>query len=235
MTRARIFASLLPLAFAVAGLGAVASLGAHADEAPHVVPAPAQAAPASSSHTLVLGGGCFWGVQGVFEHVRGVTRSVAGYSGGSPANATYEEVSTGTTGHAESVSITYDPAVVDEGKLLQIYFSVVADPTERDRQGPDTGTQYRSVVFAQSTAEAEFVRRYIASLDTAHAFARPIATTVEPFHGFNRAETYHQDFLARNPDDGYIAINDIPKVNALRTLFPAQYDARPVLVANSGS
>ena len=229
MTRAWLLAALLPIAVAFAGVGA------RADNAPHVVPAPNGAAPASSTRTLVVAGGCFWGVQGVFEHVRGVTKAVAGYSGGLPSTATYEEVSTGTTGHAESVSITYDPAVIDEGTLLQIYFSVVLDPTEKDRQGPDEGTQYRSAVFAQSGPEAAYVRRYIAALDVAHAFAGPIATDVEPFRGFSRAESYHQDYLVRNPGSDYIAINDAPKVEALRTLFPQRYDAHPVLVDSSGS
>lgn len=229
MNRFWLLAALLPLGLAVG------RVGARADDAPHVVPPPAAAAPASATRTLVVAGGCFWGVQGVFEHVRGVTRAVAGYSGGSPATATYDEVSTGTTGHAESVRITYDPAVIGEGALLQIYFSVALDPTEHDRQGPDEGTQYRSAVFAQSKPEADYVRGYIASLDAAHVFAAPIATRVEPFHGFTPAETYHQDYLVRNPDSDYIAINDIPKVAALRTLFPARYDAKPVLVENSGS
>lgn len=228
MNRAWLLAGLVPLALAFAGVGA------RADNTPHVVPAPAGAPPAST-RTLVLAGGCFWGVQGVFEHVHGVTKAVAGYSGGLPSTATYEEVSTGTTGHAESVSIHYDPAVVDEGTLLQIYFSVVLDPTEHDRQGPDEGTQYRSAVFAQSPAEADYVRRYIASLDAAHAFSAPIATKVEPFRGFTPAETYHQDYLVRNPGSDYIAINDMPKVDALRTLFPKRYDVRPVLTENSGS
>ncbi len=229
MNRAWLLAALLPLGLAFAGVGA------RADDAPHVVPAPIGTMPASPTRTLVVAGGCFWGVQGVFEHVRGVTRAVAGYSGGLPSTATYEEVSTGTTGHAESVSITYDPAVIDEGALLQIYFSVVLDPTEHDRQGPDEGTQYRSAVFAQSPAEAGYVRGYIASLDAAHVYAAPIATKVESFRGFTRAETYHQDYLVRNPDSDYIAVNDMPKVDALRTLFPKRYDDKPVLVENSGS
>ncbi len=227
MNRAWLLAAILPLALAGAG--------ARADDAPHVVPAPIGTAPVASTRTLVVAGGCFWGVQGVFEHVRGVTKAVAGYSGGSPSTATYEEVSTGTTGHAESVSITYDPAVIDEGALLQIYFSVVLDPTEHDRQGADEGTQYRSAVFAQSKTEADYVRGYIASLDAAHVYAAPIATKVEPFHGFNRAETYHQDYLVRNPDSDYIAVNDMPKVDALRTLFPKRYDDKPVMAENSGS
>ena len=229
MNRAWLLAALLPLGLVFAGVGA------RADNAPHVVPAPIGTTPALPTRTLVVAGGCFWGVQGVFEHVRGVTKAVAGYSGGLPSTATYEEVSTGTTGHAESVSITYDPAVIDEGALLQIYFSVVLDPTEHDRQGPDEGTQYRSAVFAQSPAEADYVRGYIASLDAAHVYAAPIATKVEPFRGFTRAETYHQDYLVRNPDSDYIAVNDMPKVDALRTLFPRRYDDKPVLVQNSGS
>ena len=230
MKRTLWVAAVLPLAALAFAMPRV-----HADETPHVVPAPAGAAPASASRTLVVAGGCFWGVQGVFEHVRGVKEAEAGYSGGQPSTATYEQVSTGTTGHAESVRITYDPKVISEGTLLQIYFSVALDPTEHDRQGPDEGTQYRSAVFAQSPADAAFVHGYIASLDQQHAFAAPIATDVEAFRSFTPAETYHQDFLVRNPDDAYIAINDLPKVAALRTLFPARYDATPVTVESSGS
>lgn len=230
MKRSLAVVAVLPLAALAFAIPRV-----HADETPHMVAAPTGAVPASATHTLVLSGGCFWGVQGVFEHVRGVTKAVAGYSGGQPSTATYEQVSTGTTGHAETVRIAYDPKVITEGKLLQIYFSVATDPTEKDRQGPDEGTQYRSTVFAQSPAEAAYVHGYIAALDKAHAFARPVATDVERFASFTPAETYHQDFLARNPEDPYIQINDLPKVAALRMLFPTEYAASPVMVGTSGS
>ena len=222
------------LAPAMLAAAACTAVGARAAESPHVVAAPADAAPASPTHTLVVAGGCFWGVQGVFEHVRGVTRAVAGYSGGTP-NVGYEEVSTGATGNAESVSITYDPAVVSEGKLLQIFFSVVLDPTTVNRQGPDEGTQYRSVVFTHSPAEADYVRRYIAALDASHAYAAPVATAVDPYKGFTEAEGYHQNFLVRHPENDYIVINDQPKVAALQSLFPASYTSQPVLVSTSGS
>lgn len=206
---------------------------ARADDV-RVVPKPALAAPAGEA-SLTLSGGCFWGIQGVFEHVRGVTRAVAGYTGGSADTATYEQVSTGATGHAESVQITYDPRVIDAGRLLQIFFSVALDPTETDRQGPDEGSQYRSEVWAADPAQAQFARRYIAELDAAHVFPAPIATRVDTLHGFYPAESYHQDYLVRNPDSEYIAINDAPKVAALQKLFPADYVARPVLVNASGS
>ncbi len=184
--------------------------------------------------TVVLAGGCFWGVQGVFEHVRGVTRAVAGYAGGSADTARYETVSTGATGHAESVQVTFDPARVSYAKILQIFFSVALDPTEVNRQGPDGGTQYRSEVFVTDDEEGEVARRYIASLDAAHVFARPIATRVETLRGFYPAEAHHQDYLVRNPDSGYIATFDLPKVAALQRLFPSQYSPAPVLVGPTG-
>ena len=179
--------------------------------------------------TAVLAGGCFWGVQGVFEHVRGVGRVVAGYSGGAANTAEYETVSDGATGHAESVQITYDPAQISYGQILRIFFSVALDPTEVDRQGPDTGTQYRSEIFYDTPEQEQIARAYIAQLDQAHAFVRPIATRVDPLTGFYPAEAYHQDYLVRNPSNPYIVINDLPKVNDLRRLFPDSYAAQPVL------
>jgi len=224
-------AAILSLVFGVT------ALGARAEEDPRLVPAPAQAMPASGNGpaTLTVSGGCFWGVQGVFEHVRGVRRAVAGYAGGAADTATYDQVSDGDTGHAESVQVTYDPAVVSRARLLQIFFSVALDPTEHDRQGPDEGTQYRSEIWTTSAAEAVETRAYIAQLDKAHLFGRPIATRVDRLPGFYRAEGYHQDFLARNPDNGYIAVNDMPKVEALKRLFPADYVAAPVLAGASAS
>ena len=207
-----------------------------AEEPPHLVPAPTQApaheaadAPAGSLQTITVSGGCFWGVQGVFEHVKGVRRAVSGYAGGSADTAQYETVSTGSTGHAESVQVTYDPGQVSLGRLLQIFFSVALDPTQRDAQGPDTGSQYRSEVWTTTPAQAAAARAYIAQLDAAHAFAAPIATRVDPLPGFYAAEGYHQDYLAHNPDAPYIAINDMPKVEALRRLFPQDYAVTPVL------
>lgn len=185
----------------------------------------------ASSEVAVLAGGCFWGQQGLFEHVKGVTKVVAGYSGGQRGTARYPLVSTGTTGHAESVQITFDPHQVTFGQILRIYFSVAHDPTEVDRQGPDEGTQYRSEIFAASPEQEATARAYIAQLDAAHVFAAPIATEVEPLKGFYPAEDYHQDYLFQNPDASYIRINDLPKIEALKQVWPDFYRARPVLLA----
>jgi peptide-methionine (S)-S-oxide reductase len=182
------------------------------------------------SESAVFAGGCFWGVQGVFQHVKGVANAVSGYAGGEASTAQYETVSTGDTGHAESVRVTFDPHQVTYGKLLQIYFSVAHDPTELNRQGPDTGTQYRSEVFAASPDQARIAKAYVAELNQAHAFDAAIVTKIEPLKGFYPAEAYHQDFLVRNPTYPYIAINDLPKVAALKRLFPDQYRPDPVLV-----
>jgi peptide-methionine (S)-S-oxide reductase len=196
----------------------------------HVVPAPAVDAPAAKGpQTVVLAGGCFWGVQGVFEHVKGVQRAVAGYAGGKPDTAQYETVSTGETGHAESVQVTYDPAQISFGKILQIYFSVVTDPTELNRQGPDEGTQYRSDVFATTPAQMQVAQAYIAQLDAAHAYPGRIVTRVDMLPGFYPAEAYHQDFLENNPSYPYIVVNDMPKVAALKALFPAIYTDKATL------
>ncbi len=199
-------------------------------EQPHLVPAPAlDARPADAPQTAVLSGGCFWGVQGVFEHVKGVTRVLAGYSGGRAATAEYEIVSTGTTGHAESVQITYDPHQISYGQILRIFFSVALDPTMKDAQGPDQGTQYRSEIFAATPEQAQIAKAYIAQLDAAHSFAAPIATRVDPLRAFYPAEAYHQDFLELHPDYPYIAYNDMPKVAALKALFPDWYTVQPRL------
>ena len=221
--------------FAAGGSAAVllATLALHAPargaEGVHVVPAPAMDMPAASApQTAVLSGGCFWGVQGVFEHVRGVQRVLAGYSGGKAATADYETVSTGMTGHAESVQITYDPKQISYGKILQIFFSVALDPTMKDAQGPDSGTQYRSEVFAANADQTRVARAYIAQLDGAHAYPAPIATRVDALTGFYPAEAYHQDFLETHPDYPYIVFNDMPKVAALKALFPGDYMARAV-------
>lgn len=208
----------------LAGIGSASSV---------VVPAPTvdepKAAP-GATETAVLAGGCFWGVQGVFQHVKGVTMAESGYAGGQQATADYETVSTGTTGHAESVRITYDPAQVSFGKLLQIYFSVVQDPTQLDRQGPDEGTQYRSTIFAQDATQQRVADAYVAQLSAAKVFPAPIVTTVEPNTGFFPAEQYHQDYLNSHPTSSYIAANDMPKVDALEKLFGGEYRAQPVLV-----
>lgn len=198
-----------------------------------MVPAPGvdEPVPASAaSESAVLAGGCFWGVQGVFQHVKGVTQAESGYAGGNKGTADYETVSTGGTGHAESVRITYDPTQVTFGQLLRIYFSVVADPTQLNRQGADVGTQYRSAIFAQDATQQRVADAYIAQLNQAKAFPAPIVTKVEPNTGFFPAEAYHQNFLNSNPSYPYIAINDMPKVDGLKQLFPDLYRAEPVLV-----
>jgi peptide-methionine (S)-S-oxide reductase len=188
-----------------------------------------------TSEVAVIAGGCFWGVQGVFQHVNGVTSAVSGYAGGDKATAHYDMTSSGTTGHAESVQITYDPHKVSYGRILQVYFSVAHDPTELNRQGPDTGTQYRSTIFPTNDEQARVAKAYIAQLDGAHVFPAPIVTTIEPGRMFYRAEDYHQDFLAKNPGYPYIVYNDLPKVANLKRLFPALYAPDPVLVSASRS
>lgn len=213
---------------------------AHSDERAVSIPAPLQDEPANGVHseTAVVSGGCFWGVQGVFQHVRGVTQVASGYTGGAADTAQYERVSDGDTGHAESVRITFDPTVISYGKILQVFFSVAHDPTELDYQGPDHGTQYRSAIFPMNPQQRNVAKAYIAQLQGAHVFSSPIVTRIETFKGFYNAEDYHQNFLALHPDYPYIAINDMPKVNALKNLFPALYRPQPVLfqtVARTGS
>jgi peptide-methionine (S)-S-oxide reductase len=211
-------------------MAAIHLLPARADQAA-MVPAPAfNPQETTNSETATLSGGCFWGMQGVYEHVKGVSRVVAGYTGGAAATAQYEIVSTGTTGHAESIQITFDPKVISYGKILQIYFAVAADPTELNYQGPDSGTQYRSEIWFDSPEQRKIATVYIAQLSAAHAFAEPIVVQVQPAMPFYEAEGYHQDFLVRHPDYPYIAYNDIPKVQNLETLFPDLYRADPVTV-----
>jgi peptide-methionine (S)-S-oxide reductase len=225
----------LTLVMAVAAIAAASPLWpshASAGDLDKQVPAAASdPVNPASSEVAVLAGGCFWGQQGLFEHVKGVTKVVAGYSGGERGTARYGVVSMGTTGHAESVQITFDPHQVTFGQILRIYFSVAHDPTEVDRQGPDEGTQYRSEVFAASPEQEATARAYIAQLDAAHVFASPIATRVEALKGFYPAEDYHQDYLVQNPDASYIRINDLPKIEALKQVWPDFYRARPVLLA----
>ncbi len=207
-------------------------LAARADSIPLAAPAPVLNPPDSApSETIVLSGGCFWGLQGVYEHVKGVTKVYAGYSGGAADTASYETVSTGQTGHAESVQITYDPHVVSYGQLLQIYFSVATDPTELNYQGPDTGTQYRSEIWVNTPAQKQVADAYIAQLTASHTFPSPIVVQVAQAKPFYQAEAYHQDFLVHNPDYPYIAFNDIPKVQALQRLFPALYNPTPITVS----
>jgi peptide-methionine (S)-S-oxide reductase len=199
------------------------------------IPAPAldeTPKPEAASEVAILAGGCFWGVQGVFQHVKGVTSAVSGYAGGSGSSAQYETVSTGTTGHAESVRVTFDPRTISYAQILQIYFAVAHDGTELNRQGPDIGTQYRSAIFPVDAEQAKIAESYIDQLNQAHAFHRPIVTKIEPGHAFYPAEGYHQDFLARNPTYPYIAINDLPKIANLKRLFPEFYRPDPVLVSD---
>ena len=172
------------------------------------------------SETVVFAGGCFWGVQAVFDAIKGVSNSISGYAGGSKANAHYEIVSTGTTGHAESVQVTFDPSVVSFGQLLKIYFSVAHDPTELNRQGPDEGTQYRSEIFYTSDEQRHIAEAYIQQLTAAKVFRRPIVTKVAPLQAFYPAEDYHQNYVARNPHQPYVAYNDLPKLTNLRADFP---------------
>jgi len=205
---------------------------ASAGETAFAIPAPAvnEQPSKASSETAVFAGGCFWGVQGVFQHVKGVTRAVSGYAGGSAASASYGMVSTGTTHHAESVEVSYDPSVISYGELLQIYFSVAHDPTQLNRQGPDVGTQYRSTVFAGNEMQGKIASAYIKQLNEAGVYPKPLATTIEPLQGFYPAESYHQDYLTRNPRSLYIMINDLPKVENLAKMFPGRYRDKPVLV-----
>jgi peptide-methionine (S)-S-oxide reductase len=202
-----------------------------AEEA-RVVPTPAvdEQTDGKTFEVAVIAGGCFWGVQGVFQHVAGVTNAVSGYAGGEQATAHYEMTSSGTTGHAESVQITYDPRKITYGRILQVYFSVAHDPTELNRQSPDEGTQYRSTIFPLNDEQARVAKAYIVQLAGAHVFHTPIATTIEPGKTFYRAENYHQDFLAKNPSYPYIVFNDLPKIANLKRVFPALYRPDPVLV-----
>jgi peptide-methionine (S)-S-oxide reductase len=197
------------------------------------LPAPAVDNPKHGGllETAVLAGGCFWGMQGLFEHVRGVREVLAGYSGGAAATAHYADVGTGTTGHAESVQITFDPQELSFGELLQIYFSVAHDPTELDRQGPDSGSQYRSDIFYGDETQRRIAASYIEQLDRARNFGRPIVTRLDPLRGFYPAEDYHQDFYLKNPDYPYIVINDLPRIRRLQQLFPQYYRGTPATVA----
>jgi peptide-methionine (S)-S-oxide reductase len=219
--------------FVVAALAAFSG-AACADDLDKAIPA-AAADPANgaSSDTVVLAGGCFWGQQGLFEHVKGVTRVVAGYSGGAKETAFYPMVGTETTGHAESVQVTFDPKQVSFGTLLRIYFSVAHDPTELNYQGPDEGTSYRSEIFFTSPQQEKTARAYVAQLDAAHVFGHPIVTRIEPMKGFYDAEGYHQDYLVHNPSQPYIVYNDLPKLAALKRVWPQFYRPDPVLLARS--
>jgi peptide-methionine (S)-S-oxide reductase len=202
-----------------------------------IVPPPILDGPKAAGplQTAVLAGGCFWGVQGVFEHLRGVRQVLSGYAGGEKVTAEYEKVSTGTTGHAESVKISFDPQQISYGEILRIYFSVAHDPTELNRQGPDSGTQYRSQVFYLDDSQKSIAQAYIAQLGNAKVFKDRIVTRVEPLQGFYAAESYHQDFLINNPNYPYIVYNDLPKIKNLKVLFPNYYVEQPARVMDARS
>jgi len=232
--RINIKTTIAALALAACGL----SCQAGADAINKVIPAPAldtPAAEATGTQTAVLAGGCFWGLQGMFEHVQGVTKVVAGYSGGAKATAHYEMVGTERTGHAESVEITFDPKRISYGQLLQLYFAVAHDPTELDRQGPDTGNSYRSEIFFGTPTQERIARAYVAQLTKEKVFGGPIVTKIEPVKGFYAAEDYHQDFLIHHPTHPYIVRNDLPKVDALKRVYPQLYRDAPVMLGEVSS
>ena len=218
-----------PIASVVAACMLMAVQACGAASSAVVLPAPAVDIPAATAkgpQTAVFAGGCFWGVEAVFRHVKGVTSAVSGYAGGSVKSPSYEMVSTGTTGHAESVQVKYDPAQVSYGELLKVFFSVALDPTELNRQGPDHGTQYRSAIFTTNAEQASVARAYIAQLDQAKVFGGPIVTQVVALPAFYPAEAYHQNYAALHPDQPYIAFNDLPKVDHLREQFPKLYTGK---------
>jgi peptide-methionine (S)-S-oxide reductase len=224
----------LAAAAALAFVGLRAPSGLAAEVAVKIPPLAGEAPAASkaASETAVFAGGCFWGVQGVFQHTRGVLNAVSGYSGGSQATARYELIGSGLTGHAEAVQVTFDPKQVSYAQLLQIFFSVIHDPTQLNRQGPDRGSQYRSAVFTTNPEQKQAVERYVAQLDTAKVFPAKIVTQVAPLVAFYPAEDYHQDYATLHPESGYIATFDLPKIANLKTMFAAQYRVEPVLVAS---
>jgi len=229
--------SRLSLCAAAVGVLAITALKVApslAAEEAVIIPAPAVDVQAGSGiQTAVVAGGCFWGVQGVFQHTAGVVNAVSGYAGGSKMTADYNMVSSGTTGHAESVEIKYDPKKISYGKILQIFFSVVHDPTQLNRQGPDTGTQYRSAIFATNDEQKRVAETYIAQLNAAKVYKKPIVTKVGSLEGFFPAEAYHQDYLTLHPNQPYIAYNDIPKVENLKKIFAENYIEKPTLVSGA--
>ena len=222
-------------AAAIAAAAAVSPPTARAGDKARLVAAPAvDVEPGgATSEVAILAGGCFWGVQGVFQRVAGVSGAVSGYAGGDARSASYDVVSRGDSGHAEAVQITFDPRQVSYGTLLQIFFSVAHDPTELNRQGPDVGPQYRSTIFPTTPEQAEVARAYIAQLNAADAFRTPIVTSIEANRPFYPAEAHHQDYLTLHPTQPYIATHDLPKIDELKRLFPARFRAQPVLVRSA--
>ena len=226
--------SLCAAAIGALAIAAFAVAPARAAEEAVIIPAPtADMAAAGGLQTAVLAGGCFWGVQGVFQHTSGVVNAVSGYAGGSKATADYNLVSMGTTGHAEVVEVKYDPQKISYGKILQIFFSVVHDPTQLNRQGPDTGTQYRSAIFTTNDEQKKVAEAYIAQLNAAKVYKKPIVTKIGALEAFYAAEAYHQDYLTLHPNQPYIAFNDIPKVENLKKIFSENYIEKPTLVSTA--
>ncbi|MEI9922380.1 MAG: peptide-methionine (S)-S-oxide reductase MsrA [Bradyrhizobium sp.] len=228
------FSRLSLYAAAIGALAATAFVVAPslAAEDAVIIPAPAADVKAADGiQTVVIAGGCFWGVQGVFQHTSGVVNAVSGYAGGNKSTADYNMVSTGTTGHAESVEVKYDPKKISYGKILQIFFSVAHDPTQLNRQGPDSGTQYRSAIFTTNDEQKKVTDAYIAQLNAAKVYKKPIVTKVGSLEGFFPAEAYHQDYLTLHPNQPYIAYNDIPKVENLKKIFAENYIEKPTLVS----
>jgi peptide-methionine (S)-S-oxide reductase len=227
----------LALVTGVIGATALGLIPPSAAEDAKVIPAPVIDEPSGTSpvmtETATFAGGCFWGVQGVFQHVEGVTKAVSGYAGGQADTAHYQMVGSGETGHAESVQVTFDPHKVTYGQLLQIYFSVAHDPTQLNRQGPDSGTQYRSEIFATTPEQKKVAEAYIAQLNAAKVYKKPIVTKLGILEAFYPAEAYHQDYLTLHPNQPYIAYNDIPKVENLKKIFAQNYIEKPTLVSAS--
>ena len=219
------------LAFAF--LAAGAALGPAWAQEGIPIPPPEASQSSAAAEVAVLAGGCFWGVQGVFQHVDGVRNAVSGYAGGAAGTAHYRMVGSGRTGHAEAVEVTFDPAEISYGDILHIFFSVAHDPTELDRQGPDVGPQYRSTIFPRDAEQARIAKEYIAQLDATGLYESSIVTTIEPERAFYPAEDYHQDYLSRNPTQPYIVYNDLPKIEHLRRLFPQVWREDPVLVSEA--
>ena len=225
--------SLCAAALSALAIAAFAIAPSRAAEDAVIIPAPATDMKAEGIQTAVLAGGCFWGVQGVYQHTAGIINAVSGYAGGSKATADYNMVSSGSTGHAEAVEIKYDPKKISYGKILQIFFSVVHDPTQLNRQGPDSGTQYRSAIFTTSDEQKKVAEAYIAELNAAKVYKKPIVTKIGPLDAFYAAEAYHQDYLTLHPNQPYIAFNDIPKVENLKKISADNYIEKPTLVSNA--
>jgi peptide-methionine (S)-S-oxide reductase len=227
------FRRSLCAAIGALAITAFAAAPSRAAEDAVIIPPPAVDAQASDGiQTAVIAGGCFWGVQGVFQHTAGVVNALSGYAGGSKASASYTMVSTGATSHAEAVEIKYDPKKISYGKILQIFFSVAHDPTQLNRQGPDSGPQYRSAIFTANDEQKKVADAYIAQLNAAKVYRKPIVTKVGPLEAFYPAEAYHQDYLTLHPTQPYIVYNDLPKIEALKKIFAENYLEKPTLVSS---